>query len=278
MHNVDIFYIVCGEDRHYLNLQKSVKSLSRINSVNKRIHIFDMSNKLDSFSIDCDFKKYSLPDVEKKDFYHHKIWKAKYQACKFLPEEDNYRLYIDTDCVIVNDTISNLCDKIQNSFGVTKHFWVPTFYRFVNSVSKDHVLIKNSLEKLNIVSDFDFVAGGIFLFKNNKSNSSIINRILDLYEVFYDNESKYVNFITDETFLSKAISESNNAYFLNGAFNHCSMINMPLQLHDGVIYGRNPFDPVFEKVTAFHCDTFRRDPSIGYDSHLSELIKKAFYV
>jgi hypothetical protein len=278
MQDLNVFYIVCGDNRHYLNLQRSLKSLSRITSFNKKISIFDMSVKVPALKLTDEISVIPMKDVDKTGFYHHRIWRAKYEAALSFPEDNELYLYVDTDVVLVNDNLLEISNKIGENIGVTRHFWVPSFYQFINSVSKDKDLIEKSLKELGIKNNLPFVAGGIFLFRNNAKNRAILTRVLELYDEFYTPSKEYVNFITDETFLSIVLNEFNNNSFLNGAFNHCSMLDMPLSLIENNLYGRNPFDDKFEKVTAFHCDCTRRDPSLQYTGELKDKVREAFYL
>ena len=52
------------------------------------------------------------------------IWKERYNLYKHV--ETDYCIYLDTDCVVINDRVDELIEESEDQFLVAQHWWVPT--------------------------------------------------------------------------------------------------------------------------------------------------------
>lgn len=272
---VTFFFIVGGSSEHYDNLKRCIESLKQL-SIPYRVKILEIGTSLSSCDNITVINKPEIIDFSKKAKIGFKFWQQKYNISRELDTE--YGIYLDTDTVLVNDNILGILDNIGERFGVAQHFWVPSFSHYEKQAVptenlSSYITLK---EQLNIKNGDLFFAGGVFFFKNTQKNISILSDVSKLYEEIYPESSEYIRGITDEVFFSNILKKERHFCVLNGAVNHCCMGEsyMPIELRDGVLFGRNPFEYQSEPITFFHCDPSRRDPSLSYSGEIKEKIKK----
>jgi len=277
--DLTIIYTVGGNDNHYENMEKCIKSI-RKHGIDPHFLILEFGNKLKS-SIEEKIEVINLTDavnfsLGKKVGYQ--IWKFKYVGC--LAIKTKYGIYVDTDTVLLNNTIPGIIDKINGGFGVTQHFWVPNIEYYQKratdtSTIQEFIKIKN---RLGLKDQDLFFAGGVFAFENNDNVKNMLQDVLRMYDDYYEGKD-YVKSITDELFLAAALNRKPELIRLyGGALNHCSMgdENMPMTEHEGILYGRNSFETMWQPITFLHCDISRRDPSEKYSGQIKDAIRTAF--
>ena len=284
MKNLTIYYVVGGNDCHYTNLLQSVRSVRKL-TADTPIKIFDFSGKW-KYGPEDGADNVEVVDLPNEiDFSKKKIgylfWRQKY--VRALDIDTQYAMYVDTDTVLVNDTFKEITKSIGTGIGSAKHWWVPDFNTFLNVAVPE----QNKLEFINVCQKIydpseppfgekPFYAGGVFVFKNNKNNKSLMQKVIDVYDDVYTGDSEYVKGITDEVFFSgvcKGITD------LGGSLNHCCMgdQHMDLKIENGKVVGKNSYEETWSPITFFHCDTSRRDPSENYQGELKEKIRSLFY-
>jgi hypothetical protein len=275
-----VFYTVGGDSHHYDNLHKSLKSLDRLNA-RPNVLVLEFGDKLKSSS---DFDVVNLPDVI--DFSSGKkvgyiLWRHKYVAA--LKVQTKYGVYLDTDVVLASNELEHVIDQLDGGIAVARHFWVPTIGAFSSrAVSPEsRSTFEDAVLKMGLSEDDPFFAGGIFAFENNDSARRVFDNTLRYNDDFYRGRGEYVQSMTDELFFAAALKDSPGIVReQGGGFNHCSMgdEHMPLEMIDGRLWGRNPFEILWSPVVALHCDTLRRDPSEKYAGDLRSAVRSAFYL
>jgi hypothetical protein len=274
---ITFIYTVGGYDVHYENMKKSISSV-KSKSSDYNFLVLEFGNKLSSNE---EYEVINLPDAI--DFNSGKkvgylIWKHKYIGAQHI--KTKYGVYVDSDTAMANNNITQACDKVGDGFGVTRHFWVPNIEIYEQRACTPQTIQEFHQAKtmLGLENLDNFYAGGVFIFCNNEKNQLVMTKVLEYYEEYYGSKD-YVRSITDELFLAAALKNcSADVVIFNGALNHCSMgdENMPLMLHDDMLYGRNPFESNWCAVTFLHCDVSRRDPSEEYKGRTKELIRNYF--
>jgi hypothetical protein len=272
MNDITFIYIVGGEEKHYLNLQRSIKSVKNIYP-NCNILIGDFDNKIDFLKIN-NLKIIDLSHIkiDKLKEYKHIIWQYKFYIS--LLTTSKYNLYLDTDTVLVNP-LNELIEESKGNFIIAQHFWVPTIKEFKIKAETDSNTFFY-LDKLNLTDEMKLCAGGVFFFEKNQINLKIIKETFDLHDSIYNNQD-YIKGIYDEPILNSILQKyKNNVIYYNGSLNHCSLHDMPLKLDNNILYGKNEFDLEFKKIICLHCDFFRRDPSASYQEPIRSLIYNLF--
>lgn len=275
-----IVFTVGGDNHHYENMFRCMKSFERLSFVPECL-VLEFGTVLKSCK---EYEVINLPDAV--DFSSNKkvgyiIWRHKYVGA--LMVQTKYGAYIDTDTVIAQDNFVNLIENLQGGISVTKHFWVPTVGNYKNkAVSKERINdFEETRAKIGLNYEDSFYAGGFFLFENNDNTRKIFERTLELNDEFYKTKDGYVKSITDELFFSAALKENKSLVReVGGGFNHCTMgdNHMPMILYNDQIYGKNPYEIFWTKVTILHCDVGRRNPAENYEGILKEKIKNFFYL
>ena len=272
--DITFIYVVAGDNSHYNNLQTSIKSVRRLYPTSK-ILIGDFDLKFDKNNdenveiLPLDFVKF-----DKNKTFKHIIWQYKYYVSQFT--NTKYNLYLDTDTVLVNE-IDNLINDSNGKFLIAKHFWVYNVEKFKELVEKEPETY-NLIEFLGLKNQMDFCAAGVFFFERNEKNLFILKQTFDIHTEIYKNRD-YIRGIYDEPILNSVLQKNiNDTIYYNGAINHCSMSNMPLIIQDGVLYGKNPFDEDYKKITCLHCDKHRRNPSQGYSDEIKTIINSLFEI
>ncbi len=254
--NITIVYTVGGEDRHYKNLEKSIRSLERL-AFKPNIHVYDM-NRLGI------------------EVSNELAWRSKYEAC--LQASGDIIWYIDTDMVVVQDYIEETIENLAGRFGLPRHWYIDDTYDYcVKSCPNPeytYLVIKDFLKFGNSA----FPAAGTFIYENNTDNRNILNSVLDLYKTL----EKYdivKNKITDELILNCAAECT-----LHSAFNYSFMLGQSMieTLNDketGNLLGGSQFESTYSMIVLGHCDVFRRDPSKFFQSdRYKNIIRNLFYL
>tara|TARA_B100000674_G_C37756448_1_gene875850 strand:+ start:153 stop:1013 length:861 start_codon:yes stop_codon:yes gene_type:complete len=277
--DVTFFFTVGGGDEHYENMQRCIKSINE-KFGKARFLIVEFGNKLKSTRAQ---KVISLPDTI--DFKAGKkvgyiIWKHKYFAA--LKVKTKYGVYVDTDTVMVNaEPLKKILPSLSGGIAVTQHFWVPTIGHYQDRATTTETIeyFKEAKTLCGLKDNNPFFAGGVFMFEKNEETLEVFQQVLDYYDSFYTKDRDYVKSITDELFLAGALMRSSSLIrTLSGAVNHCCMgeEHMPLILHEEDIWGRNPWENAWTKVSFFHCNVARRDPTENYEGDLKEAVKNAW--
>ena len=260
-------YIVGGEERHYNNLKKSIKSIKDRIKIPYEILIIDNDGKLES---ENGIKVIHLDQPRKLQYY----WSNRYRLNEFA--ETEYVMYMDTDIVIVNDRIEELIKQSEDKFYVCQHWWVKEYGSYLNMNPTDDSVV-NKLTGLINYND-PYFASGVFLFNKDK-NSKVFEEYWKIFNLCYEQTSNYKTGITDEFMLTHALNITKDYKFCHGSLNHCCEKQlMPIEFKDGNLWGSNPYELEKEKIVCLHCDTHRRDPSNGYDIEMSSYIKNMFYL
>jgi len=275
--DVTLMYTVGGHDVHYDNMRRSIESIRRTGA-NPKFLILEFGTKLSSSDRT---QVINLPDAI--DFNAGKkvgylVWKHKYIAA--LEVKTKFGIYVDSDTAMVNNNIPLICLALKGEIGVTRHFWVPDIRHYQARATTPETISEFLLlkEKLKLVDDAPFYAGGVFAFENNDKNKKVFKRVLEMYDDYYSGKD-YVKSITDELFFAAAINElCDSVAIFGGALNHCSMgeDHMPMRLYDDNLFGKNPFEENWQPITFLHCDVSRRDPSECYDGKAKEIIRRCF--
>lgn len=271
--DICFIYVVGGNDNHYNNLKNSIRSVRKIYP-SAKILIGDFDLK---FNFDDNLIKIidlSQVKINKEKIYKHIIWQYKYYVAQF--SDCQYNLYLDTDTVLANN-LNNLIEESNSKFVISKHFWIPTVFDFLTRTEKQAETYE-FIKKLDLDNNTNFCAAGVFFFEKNEKNLSILKNTFDIHNKIYSNRD-YILGIYDETILSSVLQKNiDDVIYYNGSLNHCSMLDMPLSLNNGILYGKNSFDQEYKPVTCLHCDIFRRDPSQPYNGELKLKIKNLFNI
>lgn len=252
MADITIVYTVGGEERHYKNLEKSIRSLERL-TFKPNIHIYDM-NKL-GIKVSNEI-----------------AWKSKYTAC--LEAKGDIIWYIDTDMVVVQDNINKCLDLLGGQLGLPRHWYINDTLDYCQKSCPDPKYTYNVVRPYLKYGNSAFPAAGTFIYENTVANRNMLNDVLDLYNTFmkYD---PIENKITDELILNCVAKCT-----LHSAFNHSFMPDQKLGLlDDNTWVGSSDFENDWDVVSLGHCDTFRRNPSLRVEKPENQSrIRKLFYI
>ena len=276
---ITFIYTVGGGSEHYENMERSINSIERLRGPSKFL-IIEFGEKLKNSK---NREIISLPktiDFSAGKKVGYIIWKHKYVAA--LKVKTKFGIYVDTDTVMVNDTIKDIISLLDGGVGVSQHFWVPTISHYEKmATNKETFSLFKEAKALCGLKDTDgFFAGGVFIFENNERCKEVFKEVLRLYDEFYNDESDYVKSVTDELFLAAALAKNDDLIRpFGGALNHCCMgdNHMPLIWANDKFYGRNPWDKDWDPITFFHCNVARRDPAENYkDEEMSKRVREAW--
>lgn len=272
--NINFYYVVGGNDSHYKNLKLSIDTIRNLYPESKII-IGDFDYKFDkNYSSNLEVFDLRFVKIDKSKIYKHIIWQYKYFITQF--DNSKYNLYLDTDTVLVNK-LDNLIQNYQNKFLIAKHFYVPSIKDFKNKINLNSVGL-GLLDEMLLKDEMDFCAAGVFFFEKNQNTFNILKETFNLHQEIYKNVD-YIEGIYDEPILNSILQNNlNHISYVNGALNHCCMMDMPLKIKDGILYGKNNFDLEYEPITCLHCDISRRDPSAPFDGNLKYKIKEYFKI
>jgi len=258
-------FTVGGSEQYYANLSTTIRAIKERVKCAYRILVLDNDNK---FSSNDSLIKIIQTNYPRKLQYY---WSNRYNLYKYA--ETEHVVYADIDTVIVNDNIEQLIHDSENKFYICQHWWVDTYskyieYNSVNNIPKQLILKNNS----------PYFASGVFIFNINTC-AQIFEKYWQIFNICYSKDDNFKQGITDEFMLCHTLNSAQNYKFCHGSLNHCCEKQlMPIMFDGNTIFGKNPYEKEFKPIIFAHCDTFRRDPSIGYDMEMSKYIKKAFYL
>jgi len=242
-------FIVGGDDKYYTNLMRACESLERIEQ-DHEIVILDMDDRLDIDDPKVKIVKANADAIRNEDnrnWFQPHIWAERYNVFKHV--ETDYCIYLDTDCVIVNDRVDQLIEEAEDDFLIARHWWVPTLGDYLRNVEVDHTGLGKYFPQ--DLGTYDYAASGAFLFQKGK-HDKLFERYMEIFNDVFGDRGLH-NGVTDELVLCLAMNEVGGYKFTNGAFNHCAAADQQdLKLVDGVWYGKNPQEDEYEKVFAFH--------------------------
>lgn len=253
------FYIVGGDNIYYEQLKRSIRSLKKISS-NYKIKILDISKKLSSS------ENIEVIHIDKKINNKYIFWQYKYFITQFLDSE--YGIYLDCDTVVCNDRVQELCEIVDDSFGVVKHFSIDTFNKFSSYFPH---LGTSFLKNHNISAEDNFYTGGVFIYKNNIKSLNILKRVFDLHDDYFNRIPYMIEGLYDETFLSIILKEYDHK-ILSGAVNHCSANYMPIIYENAKLRGKNPFDLEYEDIFILHGSSQRQFLGEDFSGKIKEKI------
>ncbi len=259
-------YIVGGEDKYYRQLAKSIRSLKKIKH-DYKIKILDIGKKISSS------KNIEVINIDKNISNKYLFWQYKYYITSLINTE--YGIYLDCDTVICNDRLEELCESIDNSFGVVPHFNIQKFNNFY--LNFPSLTYSNFLEINNILPTDNFYTAGVFLFKNNNISSKILNETFDFHNVIFQQIPSMIEGLYDETFLSIILKKYKHKD-LNGSVNHCSANYMPLIYEENKLKGKNPFDEKYEDIFVLHGSSDRQRLGQDFSGKIKEKIIECWSV
>ena len=147
-------FIVGGDDKYYKNLMRACESLERVEQ-DHEILILDMDNRLE---IDDPKVKIVYSDKDKleeryiknggddRNWFQPHAWAERYNLYKHV--ETDYCIYLDTDCVVINDRTDELIEESEDQFLVAQHWWVPTLNDYLRMVPVDQTGLGKYLPKM----------------------------------------------------------------------------------------------------------------------------------
>jgi len=267
MNKYTFFYVVGGNEMYYKQLEKSIRSLKRINA-DFNIKILDCDNKLSSE------KNIKIINPENRINKKHIYWQYKYFVSQQIDTE--YGIYLDCDTIICEDRLEEIFLKLKNDFGVIQHFYLDSFKKFLYAFPFESS--SNFINKNSISLEDPFFTGGVFFFKNNINCLNILKETFEMHKEYYHlGHSPYIEGLYDETFLS-AVLRKFKYQNLNGALNHCSASHMPLMLKDNKLIGKNPFDEKYENIFVLHGYSERQTLGLDFEGDLREKVKEIWSV
>jgi hypothetical protein len=257
------FYVVGGEDKFYKQLETSMRSLKRLKS-DYKIVVLDFGRKLKS---ENNLEVHYIDDkITKKEEY----WKYKFYITQKLDTE--YGIYLDCDTVLCYDRIEELCNSIDDNFGLVKHFYVQNFNNFV--LMYPYAKTFDLITKYKIGPKDNFFCGGVFLFKKTAQNISILNEIYNLHN---DYDLSITEGLYDETMISIVMRKYEHT-ILGGSVNHASCNHMDTIFRNGKIHGKNPFENLYEEIFILHGSSDRQKYGQDYEGDLRKEICKMWFV
>lgn len=273
-------FIVGGDDKYYKNLMRACESLERVEQ-DHEILILDMDNRLE---IDDPKVKIVYSDKDKleeryiknggddRNWFQPHAWAERYNLYKHV--ETDYCIYLDTDCVVINDRTDELIEESEDQFLVAQHWWVPTLNDYLRMVPVDQTGLDKYLPEDD--SKYLYAASGAFLFQKDK-HVDLFTRYNEIYQDIFGDDGVHQG-VTDELILCLAMNEVGGYKFTNGSFNHCAAADQQdMKLEDGIFYGKNPQEDEYKKVFAFHA-AYQNIPSlIAHSPGFTEDIKKVMY-
>ena len=250
MSKITFGYIIGGDDSHYENLLRSLRSLERIEQ-DHEILILDADGRLGAPEGQDNVRIIHYPVQEGKggDWYKPHIWQMRYHLYKYL--ETDYCFYLDSDTVIVNDRVDDLIKYSEDKFLICPHWWLNDIKDYFTKV---RVSAKSIHQYLNAGNAYQrYIASGVFLFKRGV-HDKIFKTFSEMFDaIFADGQCPAG--ITDELLLGLSLFKEGDYKFAHGSMNHSSNHNqMPLKYTKGNFYGKNPDDDKFQKVFLFHND------------------------
>ena len=139
-------YIVGGEDKHYNNLIRSLGSLERIEQPHDVV-ILDADSRLESDEDRPNIRIIPFPVDEAKGegWFKPHYWQMRYHLNKYV--ETDHCFYMDTDTVIVNDSVDELIEEAEDDFLICRHWWVPELKDYLARVRVNIGLVSHLIEE-----------------------------------------------------------------------------------------------------------------------------------
>ncbi len=279
MKEVTFVYCVGGDQVYYDCLYKSIKSLERIKEP-YHILVLDVDGK---FDLDLDNVTVVPVTVNEREINHFQF--LRYQAYKYV--ETKYAFYLDVDVVINADRLDYLKEKAGDKFLLTQHWWIPTIKDYTQKTQAyKNPTGKKYVDYLHKDLSRPYIASGVFFYQP-KLHGKILEEVNTKFKHIYSQDDAHITKkigITDECVLSSCLTDD-NCVLVNGAFNHCANSQwMPMKIVDGVLHGKNPYNPEFQPITCLHADidrrikTYKGFPHSHESKEVTDLIKKGFYL
>tara|TARA_B100000902_G_scaffold354307_1_gene366356 strand:- start:1370 stop:2209 length:840 start_codon:yes stop_codon:yes gene_type:complete len=267
-------FIVGGDDKYYTNLMRACESLERIEQ-DHEILIIDAEDRIAIDDPKVKIVSSAARQVENEDdrnWFQPHIWKERYNLYKHV--ETDYCIYLDTDCVIINDRVDELIEEAEDNFLLTRHWWVPTLEDYFRNVMVDRTGLTKYLPE--DPSEYVYGASGAFLFQKEKHDKLFV-RYNEIFEDIFNTPGMH-NGVTDELVLCLALNEVGGYTFTNGSFNHCAADDQQdMKLVDDIFYGKNPQEDDYKKVFAFHSAAENVDSLKFHSPGFIDQIKKVMY-
>jgi hypothetical protein len=273
-------FIVGGDDKYYTNLMRACESLERVKQ-DHEILIIDMDNRLDIedpkvkivFTDEDKLKqRYLKNGDDDRNWFQPHAWAERYSLYKHV--ETDHCIYLDTDCVIVNDRIDELIEEAGEDFLLTQHWWVPTLDDYFRNVIVDRTGLTKYLPDDH--SEYVYGASGAFMFQKEK-HDKLFERYNEIFEDIFSHPGAHTG-VTDELVLCLALNEVGGYKFTNGSFNHCAAADQQdLKLQDDTFYGKNPQEDEYKKIFAFHSACENVDSLKYHSPGFIDQIKKTMY-
>lgn len=273
MKKITFGYIVAGDDKYYINLLRSLKSLERVKSPYE-VLIIDMGNKFHLNKPNIKVIKDSVKEMsnsgDSRNWFQPHVWAKRYDLYKYL--ETDYCFYLDVDTVVVNDVTSELIDESEDKFMLTQHWWVPTLRDYINNVNPDISKMRNFLPL--DYNQYYYGASGAFLFKKDRHNH-IFEKFHKIYRSIFTNEYNPKN-VTDELILCLSFNQFKDWKFTSGAFNHTAFPKlMPMKRENGIWMGKNPYEDKYFPIFLFH-SSYENVHTL-YSEYLDEVKKEMYW-
>jgi len=249
MSKVTFGYIVGGDDKHYINLMRSLKALEERVKQPYEVVIIDMDDRFYADDANIKVVKQDAKHLQGsgRNWFQPHIWAKRYELYKHV--ETDYCFYMDVDTVLINDRVDELIEESEDNFMLAQHWWVPTLDEFMKNVRADLRKVSKFLPPGGV--DYFYGASGCFLFKKD-AHDHIFEKFHEIYTDIHGDGSTPLN-VTDELLLCLSFNRFDDWKFTNGAFNHTAAhALMPLKKESGIWMGKNPYEKEFKPVFVFH--------------------------
>lgn len=253
MNKTTFGYIVGGDNKYYVNLIRSLKSLEERVKKPYEVLILDMDGRFYTDEPNIKVVNSRADKINNEGDEHNRnwlqphIWAQRYQLYKYV--ETDYCFYMDVDTVLINDRTEELIEESEDNFMLAQHWWVPTFSSFVNNVNPDLTKLSRFLPPQNV--EYFYGASGCFLFKKN-AHDHIFKKYEEIYQEVHGDGSAPRN-VTDELILCLTFNQFDDWKFTNGSFNHTAHPkSMPLKKENNIWVGKNSYENEYKPVFVFH--------------------------
>ena len=165
MSKVTFGYIVGGDDKHYINLMRSLKALEERVKQPYEVVVIDMDDRFYADDPNIKIVKEDAKHLQGsgRNWFQPHIWAKRYELYKHV--ETDYCFYMDVDTVLINDRVDELIEESEDNFMLTQHWWVPTLDEFMKNVQADFRKVSKYLPHAGAA--YFSGASGFFLFKKD---------------------------------------------------------------------------------------------------------------
>jgi hypothetical protein len=274
MSKVTFGYIVGGDDKHYINLMRSLKALEERVKQPYEVVIIDMDDRFYADDANIKIVKQDAKHLQGsgRNWFQPHIWAKRYELYKHV--ETDYCFYMDVDTVLINDRVDELIEESEDNFMLTQHWWVPTLDEFMKNVRADFRKVSKYLPHSGV--DYFYGASGCFLFKKD-AHDHIFEKFHEIYTDVHGDGSTPLN-VTDELLLCLSFNRFDDWKFTNGAFNHTAAhALMPLKKENGIWMGKNPYEKEFKPVFVFHSSYENVHTLVEHSPKYIDGIKEVMY-